>query len=115
MDKAENGHVKNSSANSHGHGHSHTSVLENSTEIDGVVIEMEDDPQTGNFIVLGLASIKSKITKILNSEENSFGKSLITWQNQMTKHIKRLDNNCHIPELVQAFSNVENDGLNLVL
>ena len=31
---------------------------------------------------------KSKFTKILNSDENSIGKSLITWQNQMTKHIK---------------------------
>ena len=59
--------------------------------------------------------IKSKITKILNSEENSIGNSLITWQNQMTKHIKRMDNKCHIPDLVQAFSNVENGGLNLVL
>ena len=27
--------------------------------------------------------IKSKITKILNLEENQFGKSIITWQNQM--------------------------------
>ena len=26
-----------------------------------------------------------------------------------------MDNNCHIPDLVQAFSNVENGGLNLVL
>ena len=31
---------------------------------------------------------KSKITKILNLEEIQIGKSLITWQNQMTKHIK---------------------------
>ena len=31
---------------------------------------------------------KSKITKILNSEENQFGKSIITWQNQITKRIK---------------------------
>ena len=26
-----------------------------------------------------------------------------------------MDKNCHIPDLVQAFSNVENGGLNLVL
>ena len=26
----------------------------------------------------------------------------------MIKHIKRMDNNCNIPDLVQAFSNVEN-------
>ena len=29
-------------------------------------------------------------------------------------HKKRMDKNCHIPDLVQAFSNVENGGLNLV-
>ena len=31
---------------------------------------------------------KGKITKILNLEENQFGKSIITWQNQITKRIK---------------------------
>ena len=31
---------------------------------------------------------KSKITNILNLEENQFGKSIITWQNQITKRIK---------------------------
>ena len=30
-------------------------------------------------------------------------------------HKKRMDNNCHIPDLVKAFSNVENGGLNLIL
>ena len=30
-------------------------------------------------------------------------KSLMKWQNQMIKHIKRMDNNCHITDLVQAF------------
>ena len=30
-------------------------------------------------------------------------------------HKKWMDNNCHIPDLVQAFSNVENGGLNLGL
>ena len=34
------------------------------------------------------------------------GKSLIKSQNQMLKHIKRMDNDCHIPDLGQAFSNV---------
>ena len=29
------------------------------------------------------------------------------------KHIKLMYNNCHIPDLVHAFSNVENGGLNL--
>ena len=40
--------------------------------------------------------------------------SLIKWQNQKFKHIKRMNNNCHTPDLIQAFSNVENGGLNLV-
>ena len=35
------------------------------------------------------------------------GKSLIKWQNQKLKHIKRMDNNCHTPVLLQAFSYVE--------
>ena len=39
---------------------------------------------------------KSKITKILNSEECSKRKV----PNQKIKHIKRLDNNCHIHDLV---------------
>ena len=30
-------------------------------------------------------------------------------------HQKRMDNNCRILDLVQAFSNVENGELNLVL
>ena len=37
---------------------------------------------------------KSKITKILNLEENQFGKSIITWQNQIKTHQKRMDKNC---------------------
>ena len=41
---------------------------------------------------------------------------LITWKNQNDKtHKKRIDKNCHIPDLVQAFSNVKNGRLNLVL
>ena len=43
------------------------------------------------------------------------GKSLIKWQNQNHKQIERMDNNCHIADLVQAFSYVENVELNLVL
>ena len=46
--------------------------------------------------------------KILN--ENSQSK----WQNQKLKHIKRMDYNCHIPDLAQVFSYVENGGLNMV-
>ena len=34
------------------------------------------------------------------------GKSII--KNQMIKHIKGMDNNCHISDLVYALSNVEN-------
>ena len=57
---------------------------------------------------------KSKITKILNSEENQTGKSLIIWQNQMTKHIKNEWTRTVIflnSDLLQAFPNVENGGL----
>ncbi|CAG2258158.1 SLC30A1 [Mytilus edulis] len=58
VDKAENGHVKNSNGkHSHGHGHSHTSALENSAEIDGVVIEMEDDPQTASGSQLNMRGV----------------------------------------------------------
>ena len=36
-------------------------------------------------------------------------------QNQIIKHIKRImDNNYHTPYLAQAFSNVKNDGLNVM-
>ena len=34
-------------------------------------------------------------------------KSLIKWQNQKLKHIKGMDNYCHAPDLVQAFSSVK--------
>ena len=40
------------------------------------------------FAIYNKGILKSKITKILNSEENQFGKSIITWQNQITKRIK---------------------------
>ena len=40
------------------------------------------------------------------------GKSLIKWENQELKHIKRMDNNCYIHDLVQAFSY---GGLSMVL
>ena len=40
---------------------------------------------------------------------------LIKCQNQKLKHIKQVDNNCHIPDLEHTFSYVENGGLNLVL
>ena len=48
------------------------------------------------------------------------GKSYRKVHNPMAKsndktHQKRMDKNCHIPDLVQVFSNVENSGLNLVL
>ena len=52
---------------------------------------------------------------MLNSEGNKIGKSLIMAKSNDKIHQKRMKNNCHIPDLVQAFSNVENGGLNLVL
>ena len=43
------------------------------------------------------------------------GKSLNNGQNPKLKDIKRMENNCHIPDLVHAFPYVENGALNLVL
>ena len=45
-----------------------------------------------------IAVEKTKITEILYSEEHSIEKSLFTGQNQIAKHVKRMDNNCHIPD-----------------
>ena len=42
--------------------------------------------------------------KFINSE------SVIKGQNIKVKYIKQMDNNCHIPVFVQAFSYVENGG-----
>ena len=60
----------------------------------------------------------SSITKILNSEENSKWKA----PNEMAKSKAQTYEtkgqqlvNCHIPDLVQSLSHVENGGLNLVL
>ena len=36
--------------------------------------------------------------------------TLTKLQNQKLKHIKRMDNKCHLPSLVQAYSYVENGG-----
>ena len=47
------------------------------------------------------SNIKSKFTNIPNSEETAKVKYLIKWQNQMPKHIKRMDNKCHKPYLIQ--------------
>lgn len=35
--------------------------------------------------------------------------------NGKIKHIKPMDYNCHVPDLLQSFSHVENSILNLVL
>ena len=49
------------------------------------------------------------------ARKNQNGKSLIKRQSQKPKHFKRMDNICHISDLVQAFSYIENGELNLVL
>lgn len=38
------------------------------------------------------------------------GKSLIKRQDQSSNHIKRSDNNCHITDVVKAFSHEEVGG-----
>ena len=67
------------------------------------------------YIVSCLLEPKEKSQKYCTLRKNQNGKPLIKWQNQKLKPIKRMGNNCHIPDLVQIFSNVENGGLNMVL
>ena len=60
--------------------------------------------------------VKSKITKIQNSEENQIGKFLIMAKSNDKTHPKRMNIKCHIPDFfLPAFLNVENGGLNLIL
>ena len=47
----------------------------------------------------------------MNSEENSKRKVPNQMAKSNDKHIKRMENHCHIPDFVQTFSNVENGGL----
>ena len=49
---------------------------------------------------------KVKSQKYWTPREIQNGKALIKSQNQ-SKDTKQMDNNCHVPDLVQAFSNVE--------
>lgn len=58
---------------------------------------------------------KVKAQKTLNSRENSKRKVPNLMAKSKHKHIKPTDNNCHILDLAQAFYDVENGGLNLVL
>ena len=59
--------------------------------------------------------------KKVNHKNNELrGKSNRKVRNHKAKsndktHQKRMDKNCHIPDLVQAFSNVKHGGLNLFL
>ena len=67
-------------------------------------------------ILILLISVKlTKSCKKLNHKNTELRGNVIKWQNQKLKHIKRIDNNYHIPDFVQAFSSVENGRLNLVL
>ena len=54
----------------------------------------------------------NKTTKLREKIQN--GKCVIKWQNQKLRHIQRMDNNCHIPDLVKEFSYVAN-GKNIIL
>ena len=62
-------------------------------------------------------NVKCKITPPNKTppKKTQNGKSHMKCKNQKLKHIKRMDNNCVIPYLVQAFPYVDNAGLNLVL
>ena len=58
---------------------------------------------------------KNRPNKVRTPNKVQNGKYLIKWPNKKLKHIKQIDNKCPIPELilVQEFSYVENDRLNL--
>ena len=58
---------------------------------------------------------KVKSQKYLTSRKIQNSKSLLKWQNIKHKHMKRIVNNCNIPDWVLAFTYIENGGLNLVL
>lgn len=51
----------------------------------------------------------------MNSEENSNSNVPNQMTNQTLKHPKRMDKNCLISDMDQAFSFVDNGGLNLIL
>ena len=65
--------------------------------------------------VLVFTLSKSKIKKILNSEEKSIRKVPNQMANSRALTHQTKDNNCHIPDFIQAFSYLENNGLNLLL
>lgn len=46
----------------------------------------------------------TKITNVSNSRKMQIGKSVIKGQNQQFKHIKRRENNYHIPGFVEALN-----------
>ena len=52
-----------------------------------------------------ISKVKSQKYRTPRKIQN--GKSIIKWQNQK---LKRMDTNCHITDLVQAFSCVDNGG-----
>ena len=70
-----------------------------------------DRVNTVHFHWLIFSSIN--INKKQNPRKVQSRKSLIKWQNQKLKHTKRMDNNCHIPDLKQAFVYIGNGRLNL--
>ena len=51
----------------------------------------------------------------MNSDENSKKKNLINCQNQKLKHIKWLDNNCHIPNTAKFQYTKSNHSLAVLL
>ena len=76
--------------------------------------------QLPNDIIGSIKYVKVRLKKVKSQKywtprKIQNGKSLIKRQNQKRKHIKLMDNNCYIPDLVYAFSYVENGGLSLVL
>ena len=65
---------------------------------------------------ISICTLSTDLVKNTELREKSNRKVPYHMGNSNNKtHKKRMDKNCHVPDLVQAFSNVENGGLNLNL
>ena len=68
-------------------------------------IKSDNDSHTKQIEIIGKMSKIQQSTIIITEKKKQ----------KWFKHIKRMDNNCRILDLVQAFSYVENNDFNLFL
>ena len=83
-----------------------------------MIVRVGQSCTLNTFLFLSKLSLVQRIVEQQKTNRTPWtilnGKSLSKWQNRKLKHIQLMDNNCHIPDLVQDFSYVENGGLILV-